>query len=71
MKKQSTEKDFWKLTAQWIEAARKRYAGHGPDDLTQIFMRGPFAGWSELELAALVGDLDMAQKKFPLWKIKK
>ena len=59
--------DFWQLTSVWIKAVKGRYAGFTPNDLTQIFMRGPFAGWSERELLELANRMDEAQTKFPIW----
>ena len=63
----NTEQDFWKLTSAWIKAVQDRYAGFRPNDLTQIFMRGPFAGMSERELLGLANRMDEAQKRLPLW----
>lgn len=59
--------DFWQLTSLWIEAVKDRYAGFRSNDLTQIFMRGPFAGWSERELFEFAKRMDEAQTKFPIW----
>lgn len=59
--------DFWELTSVWIQAVKGRYAGYTGSDLNQIFMRGPFAGWSERELYELAKRMDEAQTKFPIW----
>jgi len=58
--------DEWQLaTDHWIELTLKKYQERGPDDLTQVFMRGPFAGWSEHMVLELAIKLDDANKKVP------
>ncbi len=66
----SSSMDFWELTSVWIQAVKGRYAGYTGGDLNQIFMRGPFAGWSEQELYDLAKRMDEAQTKFPIWPNK-
>jgi hypothetical protein len=63
----SASMDFWGLTSAWIKAVKDRYAGCDLNDLTQIFMRGPFAGWSERELLELANRMDEAQTVRPIW----
>lgn len=54
-------------TQLWVETVRKYYENE-PDrnQLTQIFMRGYFAGWSEREVAMLADKLYNNQKEYPL-----
>ena len=58
--------DFWTATEVWIRAAERRYEGCDRADLTQIFMRGPFAGMSEREVACLADRLRESTTKYPL-----
>jgi hypothetical protein len=58
--------DFWTATEIWIQAVERRYDGSDRNDLTQIFMRGPFAGWSEREVACLADQLRESTTKYPL-----
>lgn len=59
--------EYWQLTDQWIAATRKRYERFTSSDLTQVFMRGPFAGWSERELKQLADKLHENNTKWPRW----
>lgn len=54
-------------TQAWVESIQKYYENE-PDrnKLTQIFMRGYFAGWSEREVAQLADKLVDNKKKYPL-----
>ena len=58
--------DFWTATEAWIQAVERRYEGCDRNDLTQIFMRGPFAGMSEREVACLADRLRESTKRYPL-----
>lgn len=63
--------DKWQLaTDHWIELTLEKYKGHDIDDLTQVFMRGPFAGWSERMVLELAMGMDDANTKVPRHKIK-
>ena len=58
--------DEWQLaTDNWIALTLKKYQERDPDDLTQVFMRGPFAGWSEHMVLELAMKLDKSNKKVP------
>ena len=50
------------------------YKDHDPDDLTQVFMRGYFTGWTEHNVYDLAEDLMKNQKDFPIkmddWPLK-
>lgn len=54
-------------TKKWVESVQKYYENE-PDrtQLTQIFMRGYFSGWSEREVAQLADELTNNQKQYPL-----
>jgi hypothetical protein len=62
-----TENPLQSATELWVEAVRKYYENE-PDrnQLTQIFMRGYFAGWSERQIAMLADKLYNNQKDYPL-----
>ena len=56
----------WQLiTDYWIELTLDKYKGYDINDLTQVFMRGPFAGWSERMVLELAMKMDDANKKVP------
>ena len=61
---------FWSITRLWIDATLKEYKGKKPDELTQVFARGPFAGWSEREVKELAERMDNSWKGYPLWKME-
>ena len=58
--------DFWALTDQWIAAVRERHKDQKRGDLTQVMMRGPFAGWSERQLAQLADDMHEKNTAYPI-----
>ena len=63
------ELNEWQLaTDHWIQLTLKKYQEWDPDDLTQVFMRGPFAGWSERMVLELAMKMDDANKKVPRHK---
>ena len=56
----------WQLiTDYWIELTLDKYKGYDINDLTQVFMRGPFTGWSERMVLELAMEMDDANKKVP------
>jgi len=58
-------------TKNWIEAVQKYYEREKDrNELTQVFMRGYFAGWSERQVAELADELDKNEKDYPLWDNK-
>ena len=66
MNKYLKAQDEWQLaTDRWIELTLKKYQDWDSDDLTQVFMRGPFAGWSERMVLELAMKMDDANKKVP------
>ena len=67
-KYEKKEKAWQEATDRWIELTLKKYHDWDSDDLTQVFMRGPFAGWSERIVLELAMDLDDANKKVPRHK---
>jgi hypothetical protein len=52
-------------TKTWIEAVQKYY--ENDNELTQIYMRGYFAGWSEREILRLAEKLLKNEEDYPLW----
>ena len=63
------ELNEWQLaTDHWIELTLKKYQERDSDDLTQVFMRGPFAGWSEHMVLELAMKLDESNKNLPRHK---
>ena len=56
-------------TKNWIEAIQKYYENE-PDrnELTQIFMRGFFSGWSERQVAQLADELAKNEATYPLYR---
>lgn len=69
MNKYEKKENAWQeATDRWIELTLEKYYGWDADDLTQVFMRGPFAGWSERIVLELAMDLDDANKKVPRHK---
>jgi hypothetical protein len=60
----------WQLiTDHWVELTLDKYKGYDINDLTQVFMRGPFAGWSERMVLELAMGMDDANKKVPRHKL--
>lgn len=64
-----TENPLQLATKAWIEAVQKYYERE-PDrnELTQIFMRGYFAGWSERQVAQLADELAKNEHDYPLYR---
>jgi hypothetical protein len=61
-----SEQAYWKAVGEWVKATHIRYRGCRRGDLTQCFMRGPFAGWSERQVAELGDLLAQNAERFPL-----
>ena len=58
-------------TAAWVKFVQDHYArSPNRNDLTQVFARGYFAGWSERELAQLVDQLVENYRVSPPWPDK-
>jgi len=55
-------------TKTWIEAVQKYYEREQDrNELTQVFMRGYFSGWSERQVAQLADELAKNAKDYPLY----
>ena len=66
MNTQITDQEEWEITTDyWIELTLKKYYEWDSDDLTQVFMRGPFAGWSERMVYELAKNMDKSNKQVP------
>jgi hypothetical protein len=62
-----TENPLQSATKIWTEAVRKYYENEpNRNQLTQIHMRGYFAGWSEREIATLADILTKNEEEYPL-----
>ena len=57
--------NWHEATDLWVELTLNKYEGFEPNDLTQVFMRGPFAGWSERMVYELAENMDKANKRVP------
>ena len=55
-------------TKTWIEAVQKYYENSRSNELTQVYMRGPFAGWSEREVLEFANKLAKNDKDYPLYR---
>jgi hypothetical protein len=60
------EESYWRAVSEWVIATQKRYSGFSRGELTQCFMRGPFAGWSERQVAELAESMAASAERFPL-----
>lgn len=54
-------------TKTWVDTIKKYYENTPRNQLTQIYMRGYFSGWSEREVAELADQLEKNQRDYPLW----
>ena len=63
-----TENPLQLATKNWIEAVQNYYENNS--ELTQIYMRGYFAGWSEREILRLAERLLKNEQDYPLWRDK-
>ena len=57
---------FFDATNAFIESGLLHYANHSAKDLTQVFMHGPFAGWSERQVVELMRRMDENRKLYRL-----
>ncbi len=66
-----TENPLQLATKNWIEAVQKYYEREKDrNQLTQIYMRGYFAGWSERQIVELADSLAKNEQDYPLWRDK-
>ena len=55
-------------TKTWVESVQKYYEREKDrNELTQVFMRGYFSGWSERQVAQLADQLAKNAKDYPLY----
>jgi hypothetical protein len=64
-KHHEAQNEWQEATDRWVELTLEKYDGFESDDLTQVFMRGPFAGWSEYMVLELAMKLDESNKNLP------
>jgi len=62
------ENPLFSATKTWIEAVKEYYKNN--NQLTQIYMRGYFAGWSEFEILELANRLHKNQQDYPVYEDK-
>lgn len=62
---------YWESLIHWLEQVQKAFEGQDRDDLTQLYMRGPFAGWSQERMVRLADELWQNEQKYPLRGDKK
>jgi len=56
-------------TKTWVESVQKYYEREKDrNELTQVFMRGYFSGWSERQVAELADELAKNERDYPLWE---
>lgn len=65
-----TENPLQLATKNWIEAVQKYYENTRSNELTQIYFRGYFSGWSEREILNLAEKLEKNNKDYPLYRDK-
>jgi len=54
-------------TKTWIESVQKFYENTPRNELTQIFMRGYWSGWSERQILELAENLLKNEQDYPLY----
>ena len=54
-------------TKTWIESVQKYYENTPTNELTQIYMRGYWAGWSERQILELAENLLKNEQDYPLY----
>ena len=62
------ENPLFSATKTWIETVKEYYKNN--NELTQIYMRGYFAGWSEFEILELANRLHKNQQDYPVYEDK-
>ena len=65
-----TENTLQSATKTWITAIQKYYENTPRNQLTQIYMRGYFSGWSERQILELADKLEQNEQDYPLWRDK-
>jgi hypothetical protein len=55
-------------TKTWIESVQKYYENTASNELNQVYMRGPFAGWSGWSILDFVNTLAKNDKDYPLYR---
>lgn len=54
-------------TKTWIESVQKFYENTPKNELTQIYFRGYFSGWSEREILEFANKLAKNEQDYPLY----
>jgi len=58
---------FWASLQRWLDMVQESYQGQHRDDLCQLYVRGPFAGWSQEKMVRLADELHENSQKYPLY----
>jgi hypothetical protein len=66
-----TKTGYWESLINWLEQVQEAYKGRDRDDLTQLYARGPFAGWSQEKMVRFADELWENEQKYPLRGDKK
>jgi hypothetical protein len=56
---------YWALLQNWLDMVHEAYEGQDRDGLCQLYMRGPFAGWSQEKMVRLADELWENSQKYP------
>jgi len=56
---------YWASLLNWLDMVHETYEGQDRDGLNQLYMRGPFAGWSQEKVVRLADELWENFQKYP------
>jgi hypothetical protein len=56
---------YWATLQRWLDMVHDAYEGQDRDGLNQLYMRGPFAGWSQEKVVRLADELWENSQKYP------
>jgi len=55
---------YWASLQNWLDMVHDAYEGQDRDGLNQLYMRGPFAGWSQEKMVRLADELWENSQKY-------
>ena len=56
---------YWASLQNWLNMVHESFKGQDRDGLNQLYMRGPFAGWSQEKVVRLADELWENFQKYP------
>ena len=56
---------YWASLQRWLDMVHEAYEGQDRDGLCQLYVRGPFAGWSQEKMVRLADELWENSQKYP------